>query len=184
MCLQVATADAPGSRTSRITSFVILNLFADIGKGTEIPHFYQGQCKFNDPKLLIGGLKGDQSLVIRQPVESIDIPPVVRNLEDFKVFAKERNISLTNINIEELIAELEIRGCVLAGMPPTKYLPPLWIKRSVVYGYAHGLIALMTLSLFIFGNTEFAFLFIYCISKYSDHNIRKVMKSIWDKKYK
>ena len=108
---------------------------------------------------------------------------MVRNLNDFKSFAGEHQISLVKISIDELIEEIEFRGRMLAGESHGKYKMPLWMKRSVTEGYSPKLIALMTLTLFLFGYTEFASLFIFCISKYSDKAIRKVMKSIWDKTF-
>ena len=171
----------PQRRSS--TSNTNLTLFDDFGYGTKVPFIYQGQFKWEDPKTLIGGIKGDQALVIKMPKNPIVIPSVVRNIEDFKSFAEEHKISLVKINIEELIEEMEIRGRVLAGVSQSKYNAPSWVKRSVMEGYSPKLIALMTFTLFIFGNTEFASLFIFCISKYSDKTIRKVMKSIWDKTF-
>ena len=168
-------------QTSEITSCVLLNLFADFGVAKKIPFVYQGHFEWNDPQQLIGGTKGDQALLLRHPTCPIDIPPVVRNLVDFTDFAKDHTISLKNINIDELIDDIEYRGRMIAGVTTTNYMVPLWMKRSVRHGIPRELIALMTLSLFIFGNTEFAFLFIFCISKYSAKTIRKDMKSIWDK---
>lgn len=90
----------------------------------------------------------------RFPKTPIDIPQVVRNLDEFKAFADEHKISLVNINIAELIEEMEARGQVLAGVGTANYNVPQWLKRSVTEGYPPQLIALMTLALFIFGNTE------------------------------
>ena len=173
----------PSKRSSRITSFVILNLFDEFGVGTKVPSSHQGHFKWEDPHPLIGGVKGDQAVVSRFPKTPIDIPPVARNLNDFKAFAEDHKISLLNIKVDEIIEEMEIRGQMLAGVATANYNIPQWLKRSVTDGYPPQLIALMTLSLFIFGNTELAGLFIFCISKYSDKTIRIVMKSISDKTF-
>lgn len=161
----------------------ILNIFADFGVQVKVPLIHPGQFQWEEPQSLIAGVKGDQPLVSRYPTNPIEIPRVVRNLSDFIAFADERHISLTNINIDDLIEEMEVRGRILAGMRTVAYKIPGWIKLSVRCGEPRELIALMTLSLFLFGNNEFAFLFIFCICKLSAKHIRKIMKSIFDKTY-
>ena len=180
--MQIAIQPVP-KQTTEITSFVLLNLFADFGEHIKIPFVHQGHFEWKDAQLLIGGIDGDQSLVIRHPQYPMDVPATVCKLDDFKAFAKDHNIQLKNIDIDELISEMEIRGRVIAGIPPETYLPPMWMKRSVRLGYVREQLALMTLAIFLFGNTEFAFLFIFCICKYSDKKIRKDMKCIWDKTF-
>ena len=58
------------------------------------------------------------------------------------------------------------------------------LESSLMTGFRRELIALMTLVLVLFKNTELAFTFIFCICKYSPVTIRKTMKLLWENKYK
>ena len=64
-------------QTAGITSFVVLNLFADFGEHIKIPFVHQGHFEWKDAQLLIGGIDGDQSLVIRHPKHPMDVPATV-----------------------------------------------------------------------------------------------------------
>ena len=88
------------------------------------------------------------------------------------------------ININELMDELEKRGRLLAGDAVGADVVWAPLESSVMTEFRRKLIAIMILSLYIFGNTELAFMFIFCICKYSPVTIRKTMKLIWENKYK
>ena len=112
------------------------------------------------------------------------MPKITRTLADFQTFATEHSVSLVRINIQELIDDLAKRGRLFAGGSVGADVVWAPLESSVMTGFLRELIALMTLSLFVFGNTELAFIFIFCICKYSPVTIRKIIKLIWENKYK
>ena len=80
--------------------------------------------------------------------------------------------------------EMAKRGRLLAGDSVGADVVWAPLESSVMTGFRRELIVLMTLSLFFFGNTELAFMFIFSICKYSPVTICKPMKLIWENKYK
>ena len=80
--------------------------------------------------------------------------------------------------------KLAKRGRLLAGDAVGADVVWAPLESSVMTGFRRELIALMTVLLFFYGNTELAFIFIFCIYKYSPVTIRKTMKLIWEYKYK
>ena len=112
------------------------------------------------------------------------MPEITGTLADFQTFAAEHSVSLVRININELMDELAKRGRLLAGDAVGAYVVWAPLESSVMTGFRRELIALMTLSLLVFGNTELAIMFIFCMCKYSPVTIRKTMKLIWKNKYK
>ena len=111
------------------------------------------------------------------------MPEITRTLADFQTFAGEHSVSLVRITMQELMDELAKRGRLLAGDSVRADVVWAPLESSVMTGFRRELVALMTLSLFSFGNTELAFIFIFCICKYSPVTIRKTMKLIWEKKF-
>ena len=89
------------------------------------------------------------------------MPDITRTLTYFQMFAAEHNISLVRINIQELIDEMGKRGRLLLNDATGAYEVWAPLESSVMEGYRRELIALMTLSLFFYGNTELAFIFIF-----------------------
>ena len=169
--------------TAPIVEVIILYL-GGAGRDVKLPFFHHGQFQWKEPTILRPGLKGDQPLLIRKPKTVVVMPDISHTLTDFQTFAAEHNISLVRINIQELMAEIENRGRLLSG--DATGADEVWapLESSVMAGFRRELIALMTLALFFYGNTELALIFIFCISKYSAMTIRKTMRLIWENKYK
>ena len=113
-----------------------------------------------------------------------DAENFARILADFQLFAAKHSVSLVRITIQELMDDLAKRGRLLAGDAVGAVV--VWdpLESSVMTGFRRQLIALMTLSLFFFENTEWTFIFIFCICKYSLMTIRKTMKLICENNYK
>ena len=112
------------------------------------------------------------------------MPEITRTLADFQSFAAKHSVSLVRITIQELMDELAKCGRLLADDSVGADVVWAPLESSVMTGFRRELIALMTLLLFFFRNTELAFMFIFCICKYSPVTIRKTMKLIWENKYK
>ena len=81
------------------------------------------------------------------------MPEITRTLADFQTFAAEHSVSLVHIIIQELMDELAKRGRLLAGDSVGADVVWAPLESSVMTGFRRELIALMTLSLFFFGNT-------------------------------
>ena len=171
-----------GKEAAPIVDVVIL-YFAGAGEDVELPFDHPGQFQWKEPTILRPGVKGDQPLIIREPTTAIVMPDITGTLTDFQTLAAEHCISLVRINIQEFIDEIGKRGRLLSG--DVTGADEVWapLESSVMEGYRRDRIALMTLSLFLYGNTELAFIFIFCISKYSSVTNRKTMKLIWEKKF-
>jgi hypothetical protein len=124
---------------------------------------------------------GDQPLVQRQPDTPIRFQINHTNEDDFRRFAADRNIRLERVNVVELIRQLDMRIRLLSGTSQGDNF--LWapLLKHVSTGLHRQVIALMTLALHLYGNTELAYLLIFCVSKLSLIRIRQIMKSIWDK---
>ena len=163
---------------------VVLLVVAGESKDGKLPFYHPGQFQWKEPTILLPGVKGDQPLLLREPKTEIVMPKITRTLADFQSFAAKHSVSLVRITIQELMDELAKRGRLLAGDSVGADVVWAPLESSVMTGFRRELIALMTLSLFFFGNTELAFMFIFCICKYSPVTIRKTMKLIWENKYK
>lgn len=151
------------------------------GIAVDVPFFHPGQFKWQEnTTVLENGGRGDQPLVLRRPLTPIVMPMVMRSLNEFKAFAAQRRVVLELVNLEELFAEWDKRVQVLSGVEIDTTVVWAPLIRPVQDGFQRELIALMTLALFFFGNTEFAFAFIFCITKNSKENIRRAMKKLWD----
>ena len=159
---------------------MILNLFVAVGMPGSIQFVFPGHFLWKDPQVLIVASKGEYSLLIREPTKRLKFPSMVHPLKEFQTFAEEHKISLVGVNVDEVIEEMEARGRLMAGVGIGGYMIPLWIKATVRDGYSPELVALMTLSLFLFGHTEVAMLFIFCVSKNADKRLRQVLKQIWE----
>ena len=166
-----------------IVDVVLLVVAGEIKDG-KLPFYHPGQLQWKEPTILRPGVKGDQPLLLREPKTEIVMPKITHALADFQSFAATHSVSLVRITIEELMDELAKRGRLLAG--DSVGVDVVWapLASSVIEGFRRELIALMTFSLFFFGNTELAFMFIFCICKYSPVTIRQSMKLIWENKYK
>ena len=101
------------------------------------------------------GVKGDQPLLLRKPTTEIVMPEITRTLADFQSLASKHSVSLVRITIQELMDELAKRGRLLAGDSVGADVVMAPLESSVMTGFRRELIALMTLSLYFFGNTEF-----------------------------
>jgi hypothetical protein len=129
------------------------------------------------------GDAGDQPLVQRQPVRNI-LVPIFQTIEvDFRRFAVDHNIRLDWIDVADLIRELARRTRLLSGTSQGDQFNWVPLRQPVNRGLPRHLIALMTLALFHYGNTELAYLLIFSVSKLSLPRIRQIMKSIWDKSF-
>ena len=131
--------------------------------------------------ILRPGVKGDQPLLLTEPMIEIVMSKITRTLADFQTFAAEQRVSVERINITELMAELAKHGRLLAVGADVVWAR---LESSVMAGFRRELIALRTLSLYFFGHTELAFMFIFCICKYSPVKIHTTMKLISEHKYK
>ena len=167
-----------------VAPIVVLLVVAGESQDKKLPFYHPGQFQWKDPTILRPGVKGDQPLLLREPKTEIVMPKITRTLADFQSLAAKHSVSLVRITIQELMDELAKRGRLLAG--DTVGADVVWapLESSVMTGFRRELIALMTLSLFFFENTELAFMFIFCICKYLPVTIRKTMKLIWENKYK
>ena len=163
---------------------MVLLVVAGESQDTKLPFYHPGQFQWKEATILRPGVKGDQPLLLREPKTEIVMPKITRTLADFQTFAAEHSVSLVRITIQELMDELAKRGRLLAGDSVGADVVWATLESSVMTGFRRELIALMSLSLFFFENTELAFMFIFCICKYSPVAIRKTMKLIWENKYK
>ena len=163
---------------------VVLLVVAGESQDNKLPFYHPGQFQWKEPTILRPGVKGDQPLLLREPKTEIVMPEITHTLADFQSFAAKHSVSLVRITIQELMDELAKRGRLLAGDSVGADVVWAPLESSVMTGFRRELIALMTLSLFFFENTELAFMFIFCICKYSPVTIRKTMKLIWENKYK
>jgi hypothetical protein len=182
--LQVAAPPKAATRNARITSDVILNLFVAVGVPGPVQFVSPGHFIWKEPHVLIAASKGEPSLMIREPEKRLEFPSMVRSLKEFRAFADEHKISLVGVNIDEVVDEMEARARVMAGVGMGGYIIPLWVQATVRDGYSRELRALMTLSLFLFGHTDVAMLFIFCVSRNADKRLRQVLKQIWENTFK
>jgi len=145
---------------------------------TALPNL-PARIRFNEVVLLRGG-QGDASLIRRTPLVPIQTPNFSFEPEVFARFAADRHVSLEGIDVNELLLELLKRRRVLSGnLNRTDIVwPPL--RLPVFRQPSRELIALMTLALHMFGNSELALWLIYCISKYQKATLRKLMSEIFD----
>ena len=159
----------------------ILDIGVDFGiEGAPIPFLHPGQFMWQETMIVLQvAVPGEQPLVLRRPLYPITLPKVRRSLIEFKAFAAQRKVALSLININELTAEFNNRLLVLSGfeIDTTVVWAPLLLP--VTSGFQREYLALMTLALYFFGNTELAFAFIYCITKNSKEIIRKTMSKLW-----
>ena len=173
----------PDQEVALIVEMVIL-VVAGESQDNKLPFYHPGQFQWNEPTILRPGVKGDQPLLLREPKTEIVMPKITRTLADFQLFAAKHSVLLVRITIQELMDELAKRSRLLAGDSVCADVVWAPLESSVMTGFWRELIALMTLSLFFFENTELAFMFIFCICKYSPVTIRKTMKLIWENIYK
>ena len=157
---------------------VVLLVVAGESQDKTLPFYHQGQFQWKEPTILRPGIKGDQALLLREPKTERVMPEITHTLADFQSFTAKHSVSLVRITIQELMTELAKRGRLLAGDSVGADVVWAPLESSVMTGSRRELIAFMTLSLFFFGNTELAFMFIFCICKYSAVTIRKTMKLI------
>ena len=136
---------------------------------------------FRTEVTLMAAVAGDQPLVQRQPDAPIRFPITQTNEDDFRRFAADHNIRLERVNVMEVMRQLDMRIRLLSGTSQGDHF--LWapLLKHVSTGLHRQVIALMTLALHLYGNTELAYLLIFCVSKLSLIRIRQIMKSIWDK---
>ena len=163
---------------------VVLLVVAGESKNGKLPFYHPGQFQWKKPTILRQGVKGDQPLSLREPKTEIVMPEISRTLAGLQTFAAEHSVSLVLITLQELMDELAKRCRLLAKDSVCADVVWAILESSVMTGFRREIIALMTLSLFFFGNTELAFIIIFCICKYSPVTIRKTMKLIWGIKYK
>ena len=102
------------------------------------------------------------------------MPEITRTFADFQSLPAKHSVSLVRITIQELIDELAKRGRLLAQDSGAADVVWAVLDSLVMTGFRRELITLMTPSLF-FENTELAFMFIFCICKYSPVTIRKTI---------
>ena len=159
---------------------IVLLVVAGESEDGKLPFYHPGQFQWKEPTILRPGVKGDQPLLLREPKTEIVMLEITRTLADFQSFAAKHSVLLVRITIQELMDELEKRGRLLAGDSVGADVVWAPLESAVMTGFRRELIALMTLSLFFFGNTELAFMFIFCICKYSPVTIRKTIKLIWE----
>ena len=87
----------------------ILTLLGADPDGT-IPSFHAGGFKWKETRTLRpANNKADQPLSINVPKKEVILPNILRSRNGFKQFAKDHKISLIQINIDDLIAELSKR---------------------------------------------------------------------------
>ena len=136
---------------------------------------------FRTEVTLMAAVPGDQPLVQRQPDTPIRFRINHTNEDDFRRFAADHNIRLQRVDVTEVIRQLDMRIRLLSGTSQGDHF--LWapLLKHVSTGLHRQVIALMTLALHLYGNTELAYLLIFCVSKLSLIRIRQIMKSIWDK---
>jgi len=136
---------------------------------------------FRTEVTLMAAVPGDQPLIQRQPVTPIQFQVNHTNEVDFRRFAADHNIRLERVDVAEVIRQLDMRSRLLSGTSQADHF--LWapLLRHVSYGLHRHVIVLMTLALHLYGNTELAYLLIFCVSKLSLIRIRQIMKSIWEK---
>ena len=136
---------------------------------------------FRTEVTLMAAVPGDQPLVQRQPNTPIRFQIKNANEDDFRRFAGDHNIRLERVDVVELMRQLDMRVRLLSGTSQGDNF--LWapLLKHVSYGLNRQVIALMTLALHLYGNTELAYILIFCVSKLSLIRIRQIMKSIWDK---
>ena len=163
---------------------LVLLVVAGESKDGKFLFYHPGQFQWKEATILRPGIKRDQPLLLREPKTEIVMPEITRTLADFQRFGAEHSVLLVRFNINELMDELANRGRLLAidAVGADMVWAPL--ESSVMVRFRRELIALMSLSLFFFGNTELAFMFIFCICNYSPVTIRKTMKMICENKYK
>ena len=173
----------PDQEVASIVEVVLLVVAGESQDG-KLLFYHPGQFQWKEPMILRPGVKGDQPLLLREPTTEIVMPIITRTLADFQTFVAEHSVSLVRITIQQLMDELAKRGRLLAGDAVGTDVVWAPLESSVMRGFRRELITLMTLSLFFFGNTQLAIMFIFCICKYSPVTIRKTMKLIWENKYK
>ena len=127
---------------------VVHLVVAGESKDGKLPFYHPGKFQWKEPTILRPGVKGDQSLLLREPKTEIVMTKITRTLADFQSFATKHSVSLVRITIQKLMDELAKRGRLGADV--------VWapLESSVMTGFRREVIALMTLLLFYFGNTE------------------------------
>jgi hypothetical protein len=129
----------------------------------------------------MAAVPGDQPLVQRQPNTPIRFQIKHTNEDDFRRFAGDHNIRLERVDVAELMRQLDMRVRLLSGTSQGDNFFWAPLLKHVSTGLSRKVIALMTLALHLYGNTELAYILILCVSKLSLIRIRQIMKSIWDK---
>ena len=133
---------------------VVLLVVAGESKDGKFTFYHPGQFQWKEPTILRPGVKGDQPLLLREPKTERVMPEITRTLADFQSFAAKHSVSVVRITIQELMDELAKRGRLLEGDAVGADVVWAPLERSVMTGFWRELIAIMTLSLFFFGNTE------------------------------
>ena len=139
---------------------------------------------FNPEVNLLPGGRGDRALIRRIPSVPMDVPNFRFDLQEFERFAANRHISLVGINVNELLDEIVKRSNVLKRRLDGTDVVWEPLRHPVYRKYSRELIALMTLALHLFGNSELALMLIYCISKYQKSTLRNLMNEIFGGRYR
>ena len=136
---------------------------------------------FRNEVTLMVAVPGDQPLVQREPDTPMRFAIQHTTEDDFRRFATDHNIRLERVDVAAVIRQLDMRTRLLSGTSQVDNF--LWapLLKHVCTGLHVQVIALMTLALHLYGNTELAYLLIFCVSKLSLIRIRQIMKSIWEK---
>ena len=136
------------------------------------------------PQQLIFPHDGDPALMLRSLVKPhIDIPDPVIDFDKFDEFADEKNISLTEVEKEDVSGELLKRVRLLRGelLEEDKEIwPPLRSRVNLKEKlYSPSYIALFALALYCYPNDiTLSEALIYCISKNSKEKIRNLLLQI------
>lgn len=114
----------------------------------------------------------------RTLITPFQVPAFTLNLAEFEAFAARRHIDLDGIDVGALLAEIMKRAAWISeqGNPAYAVWPPL--RRLVYLGHSREMIALMTLSLYLFGDSELAVMMIFVISKNTKASIKSAMRLI------
>jgi hypothetical protein len=145
---------------------------------------YLHRRSHNQAVILLPNGRGDRALIRRMPSVPFDVPIFRFDIEEFERFAAQRHISLEGININELRDEIAKRVNVLTRRLDGTDVVWEPLRRPVYRKYSRELIALMTLTLHLFGRSELALMLIYCISKYKKSTLHNLMNEIFSGRYR
>ncbi|MCP6768955.1 hypothetical protein NL529_29335, partial [Klebsiella pneumoniae] len=85
------------------------------------------------------------------------------NKNQFRRFAADQSIRVEMVDVAEVIRQLKIRIRLQLGTSQSDDF--LWapLLKPLSMGLDRSLIALMTLALYLYGNSELAYLLIFCV---------------------